>query len=312
MPGPQYAAWKALGEALNATGRPIYFSICPHTPTPALGTAREFAGRGQLSYAPPSQWNAAQRHALANSVLVEYVNTYDEWYAPRRSSPCRWVNSSWRGHFSHDCHGGIITNIDAMLQMTKLNYSQPQSWNDGDMLQLCTFGKGRTLGNEGMTMAEYRAHFSVWAVLASPLLLSADLRTVKAQHPECLELMLNREILAVNQDPAGLAPVLVSQTTNMSAARLGQEEQPTSTDITAQVFARPLQGSEIAVVLLNRDETPANLSVTWRSLGLDVNQPMAVRDVANRKDLPQAVGRFESMVGKHDVSFVRLRPVAHS
>jgi alpha-galactosidase len=124
--------------------------------------------------------------------------------------------------------------------------------------------------------------------------------------------MLNREILAVNQDPAGLAPVLVSQTTNMSAARLGQEEQPTSTDITAQVFARPLQGSEIAVVLLNRDETPANLSVTWRSLGLDVNQPMAVRDVANRKDLPQAVGRFESMVGKHDVSFVRLRPVAHS
>jgi hypothetical protein len=165
MPGPQYAAWKALGEALNATGRPIYFSICPHTPTPALGTAREFAGRGQLSYAPPSQWNAAQRHALANSVLVEYVNTYDEWYAPRRSSPCRWVNSSWRGHFSHDCHGGIITNIDAMLQMTKLNYSQPQSWNDGDMLQLCTFGKGRTLGNEGMTMAEYRAHFSVWAVL---------------------------------------------------------------------------------------------------------------------------------------------------
>ena len=266
----------------------------------------------RLLSAPPSQWNAAQRHALANSVLVEYVNTYDEWYAPRRSSPCRWVNSSWRGHFSHDCHGGIITNIDAMLQMTKLNYSQPQSWNDGDMLQLCTFGKGRTPGNEGMTMAEYRAHFSVWAVLASPLLLSADLRTVKAQHPECLELMLNREILAVNQDPAGLAPVLVSQTTNMSAARLGQDEQPTSSDITAQVFARPLQGSEIAVVLLNRDETPANLSVTWQSLGLDANQPMAVRDVANRKDLSQAVGRFESRVGKHDVSFVRLRPVAHS
>eukprot|EP01047_Picozoa_sp_COSAG01_P076538 COSAG01_NODE_13469_length_1581_cov_65.683536_1_plen_52_part_10 len=47
-------------------------------------------------------------------------------------------------------------------------------------------GGDGTKGNEGMTMAEYRAHFSVWAVLASPLLLSADLRTVKAQHPECL------------------------------------------------------------------------------------------------------------------------------
>ena len=39
----------------------------------------------------------------------------------------------------------------------------------------------------------------MWAVLASPLLLSADLRTVKERHPECLELMLNREIIAVNQ-----------------------------------------------------------------------------------------------------------------
>ena len=103
--------------------------------------------------------------------------------------------------------------------MTRLNYSAPHSWNDADMLQLCTFGEGRTPGNVGMTMVEYRSHYSVWAVLASPLLLSADLRTIKARHPECLELMLNREIIAVNQDIGGLAPVLVSQITNMSAAR---------------------------------------------------------------------------------------------
>jgi hypothetical protein len=98
-------------------GRPIYYSICPHAPTPALGAAKEFAGKGQLSYAPPVQWSAAQRHALANSILVEYVNPYDEWYAPRRSSACQWVNDSWRGRFSHDCHGGIVTDIDAMLQV---------------------------------------------------------------------------------------------------------------------------------------------------------------------------------------------------
>jgi hypothetical protein len=107
------------------------------------------------------------------------------------------VNGS---HFDHECHGGIITDIDAMVQMSRLSYSAPGSWNDADMLQLCTFGQGRTeKGGTGMTMAEYRAHYSVWAVLASPLILSADLRTIEAEHPECLALMLNPEILAVNQ-----------------------------------------------------------------------------------------------------------------
>ena len=51
----------------------------------------------------------------------------------------------------------------------------------------------------GMTLAEYRAHYSVWAILASPLIISADLRTIKEQHPDCLALMLNPEIVAVRQ-----------------------------------------------------------------------------------------------------------------
>ena len=103
-----------------------------------------------------------------------------------------------------------------------------------------------------MTMAEYRAHYSVWAVLASPLILSADLRTINQTHPECLDLMLNREIIAVNQDPASLPPVLVSQATNMSAAKRAVGAEPSSSEVTAQVFARPLHGGALAVVLLNR------------------------------------------------------------
>lgn len=69
-----------------------------------------------------------------------------------------------------------------------------------DMLQLCTYGKGGTIHSAtGMTLSEYRAHYSVLAILASPLILSADLRTIKQEHPDCLELMLNPEIVAVNQ-----------------------------------------------------------------------------------------------------------------
>ena len=57
---------------------------------------------------------------------------------------------------------------------------------------------------------------------------------------------------------------------------------------------------------------PANLTVNWEELGLDVAQRMAVRDVTNRRDLPDAVKHFKVLVGKHDVSFVRLIPYTNT
>ena len=79
------------------------------------------------------------------------------------------------------------------------------------MLQVCGFGKGRTPGG-GMSLAEYRAHYSVWAILASPLVLGTDLRSLASDHPDCLALLLNKDIVAVNQDAGGLPPRLVAQT----------------------------------------------------------------------------------------------------
>ena len=83
---------------------------------------------------------------------------------------------------------------------------------------------------------------------------------------------------------------------------------PSSSDITSQVFARPLAGGELAIVLLNRAEAPAQLSVTWAELHLPAGAKMNVRDVAHHKDLPAASGSFSATVGKHDVAFVRLLP----
>ena len=104
----------------------------------------------------------------------------------------------------------MIGDIDSMLQMTDLTYGVPGSWNDADMLQVCNYGKGRSPGS-GMTLTEYRSHYSVWAVLGSPLILGNDLRTVGREHSDCLELILNAEIVAVNQDPAARPPALISQ-----------------------------------------------------------------------------------------------------
>jgi hypothetical protein len=78
-PTPQYAAFAALRDALNKTGREIYYSICPHAVCPATGTGAPY--HKASVYSPPAVWTAAQRHQLANSLLVEYTNTFDLWYA---------------------------------------------------------------------------------------------------------------------------------------------------------------------------------------------------------------------------------------
>ena len=80
------------------------------------------------------------RHGLANSLLVEFANTPDQW----------------RGGAA----GGIIANVDAMVSATRLSDSAPGSWNDADMLQVCNYGKGRTPGG-GMSLSEYRSHYAV-------------------------------------------------------------------------------------------------------------------------------------------------------
>lgn len=78
-PAPQYAGFAALRDALNRTGKAIYYSICPHAVCPGRGPGRPY--HGASVYAPPAEWSVAQRHALANSLLVEYTNTFDLWYA---------------------------------------------------------------------------------------------------------------------------------------------------------------------------------------------------------------------------------------
>eukprot|EP01047_Picozoa_sp_COSAG01_P085519 COSAG01_NODE_18828_length_1050_cov_1.338591_2_plen_58_part_01 len=58
------------------------------------------------------------------------------------------------------------------------------------MMMVCAYGKGQVPGG-GMTLSEYRAHYTTYAILASPMIHGADLRTVRTEHPECFELITN-------------------------------------------------------------------------------------------------------------------------
>eukprot|EP01052_Picozoa_sp_SAG31_P037261 SAG31_NODE_4786_length_2956_cov_5.119006_1_plen_481_part_00 len=276
----QYAAWHALGMALNATGRPIYYSICPHTNASGDGVAAAFGH--DLIYAPPVSWSAAQRHALANSILVEFRNTFDMW--------------------GGGSHGGLITNIDSMVAATHFNYSVPGSWNDADMLWTCSYGG--THPQNHMKMSEYRVHHAVWSIFGSPMILSADLRTVATQYPPgfegCMSLLLNKAIIDVNQDNATLPARLVSQHASTDPV--------TSSSITAQVFARNLAGDKIAVLLLNRGSKPVTMNVTWAELQPTpvLPQRATVFDVMQQVAAGSTSGAFSALVPSHDVSYVVL------
>jgi hypothetical protein len=81
------------------------------------------------------------------------------------------------------------------------------------MLQVCNFGQGGSnaggRGDSGMTLEEYRASYSIWALFASPIIISANLMTVADEHPACLAMLKNMELIAIARDPKGSAGKMI-------------------------------------------------------------------------------------------------------
>ena len=84
------------------------------------------------------------------------------------------------------------------MQIDLQAYNGLNCFNDIDMLVVGMEGRGN-VGFAGCTAEEYRTHFSLWAMLNSPLMIGCDIRSMS---PETKETLLNPEIIAVNQDPA--------------------------------------------------------------------------------------------------------------
>ncbi len=171
---------------------------------------------------------------------------------------------------------GMLNILD--LQNGIESYAGPGHWNDPDMLEV---------GNGGMTTEEYRAHFSLWAILAAPLIAGNDLRDMK---PEIRDILTNKEVIAVNQDP------------------LGSEGRRVLKDGDREVWARQMQDGSRAVVLLNRATTEKEIGLSWENLGYPSHLSASVRDLWQAKDLGQFEGKFSAAVAPHSVVMVRVAP----
>jgi alpha-galactosidase len=174
------------------------------------------------------------------------------------------------------CSNGVLAILDEQVGLQ--SYAGPGHWNDPDMLEV---------GNGGMTNTEYRSHFSLWAILAAPLIAGNDLRTMT---PEVHDILTNKEVIAVDQD------------------RMGREGRRVAKDGDYEVWAKQMQDGGRAVVLLNRGSSSHDISVSWEDVGYPSHLGATVRDLWAHKDLGKFTGKFSAPVESHGVVMVTIRP----
>lgn len=115
--------------------------------------------------------------------------------------------------------------------------SGPGGWNDPDMM---------LIGLGGMTTEEYRTHMTLWAMLAGPLFLGNDVRSMP---PEVKDILLNRQVIAIDQDSLG---------------RQGSRVQK-SGDI--EIWTKPLADGSTAVAIFNQGDAVTSVPIKWSQLG---------------------------------------------
>ncbi len=169
-----------------------------------------------------------------------------------------------------------MSHIGFDLQVDLAQYAGPGHWNDPDMLEI---------GNGGMTDTEYRTHMSLWSLLAAPLLAGNDLRDVP---PNILEILLNKEVIAVDQDP------------------LGKQAQRVAKEGDLEVWARPLSDGAYAVGLFNRGASASKVTARWSDVGL--SGKAQVRDLWAHADRGPLADQFSADVPSHGVVLIKVQP----
>jgi len=197
-----------------------------------------------------------------------------------QQDPATWakaIGNSWR------TTGDIADNWNSMTSRADENdkwasYAGPGGWNDPDMLEV---------GNGGMTVGEYRSHFSIWALAKAPLLIGCDIRAIDSV---TLALLSNKEVIAVNQD------------------KLGIQGKKVKKDGDLEVWAGPHSKNRVAVVLWNRGSSKAAITAYWSDIGLKPSTVVKARDLWAHSTQRQVKGKLSANVDSHDCKMYVLTP----
>ncbi len=210
-------------------------------------------------------------------------------------SLCEWGNNEpWKwaedvGHLwrttgdvtdCYTCQGEYdlgwkyIMDLQAGLE----KYAGPDHWNDPDMLEV---------GNPGLSLTESRSHFSIWCMLAAPLMAGNDLRVMT---PEILAILTNREAIAVDQDP------------------LGKQGYLFMAHPSKNIWVKELSDGDYAVCFLNTGDQPYTQRVNWTHYPfVDSEMSYDIYDIWADEVIGTTDKKYEWEIAPHDVRFVRLR-----
>jgi alpha-galactosidase len=229
-----------------------------------------------------------------------YTNMRDALYTAGRPivfSLCEWGNSKpweWAGAVGNlwrttgDINDSWNSMINIFNQQKDLSrYAGPGKWNDPDMLEV---------GNGGMTTEEYKTHFTLWCMLASPLMAGNDLQNMS---PETKSILMNKEVITLNQDSLGRQAICYRDNGDY------------------QIWLKPLANDEKAICLLNKSDEKKTVLVDFSLLAKanagrrsgSASLPIEnyrVRDLWEHKDLVLKETSVNTDLAPHTVKVYRL------
>jgi alpha-galactosidase len=191
------------------------------------------------------------------------------WRSTGDIQDCWDCKKDWGGN-------GVVQIIDLLDPI--YSYAGPGHWNDPDMLEV---------GNGKMTAEEDRSHFSLWALLAAPLLAGNDIANMSA---DTKQILLNKEVIAVDQDALGIQGHRVKKSGDL------------------EVWSKQLADGGRAVILLNRGASTASISADWSDIGYPASVKATVRDLWAKKDVGRFAANYTAQVPSHGVVMVRVNP----
>ena len=194
-------AYILMRDALAATGRPIFFSMC--------------------------EWGTSQPWLWASEVGNSWRSTGD-------------IGVSFRENIYHDTWTQLSVLSIVDLNEPLRQYAGPGHWNDPDMLEC---------GN-GLTIEQDRSHFTLWAMMAAPLILGNDLSDMT---PAVYDIITNKDVIAIDQDPLGIQGFRHKVIDGV------------------EYWFKPLSDGKWAMTIFNRNTWDTTVALDWQEFNLKDN-----------------------------------------
>ena len=204
-------------------------------------------------YSKPWEWAGEVGHLWRTTLDIT-----DRWDGTRWGNQLGWVNI-----------------LEKQVGLEK--HAGPGQWNDPDMLEV---------GNDGLTINEARAHFTMWCMLAAPLITGNDLKNMSE---DIRNILINKELIAVNQDSLGKQGFKIYDGGNF------------------EIWQKPLSNGEIAICLLNLENQDKDYTIIWGKIKIkDYSGSYKVKNLWENKFIGNTEKTYSVRIPARDVLIYKL------